>query len=75
MIKPSDMFLGISLGLIAGYVDTAGFVALFGLFTAHVTGNFVLIGSELSTPSAWWWHACSTCAARAWATIRRGRCC
>jgi uncharacterized membrane protein YoaK (UPF0700 family) len=51
MIKPSDMFLGISLGLIAGYVDTAGFVALFGLFTAHVTGNFVLIGSELSTPS------------------------
>jgi uncharacterized membrane protein YoaK (UPF0700 family) len=28
-----------------------GFVALFGLFTAHVTGNFVLIGSQLARPS------------------------
>ncbi|WP_353156941.1 YoaK family protein [Herminiimonas fonticola] len=40
----------ISLGFLAGYVDTLGFVALFGLFTAHVTGNFVLIGSELANP-------------------------
>jgi len=39
-----------SLGFIAGYVDTLGFVALFGLFTAHVTGNFVLIGSEMAHP-------------------------
>ena len=46
-IKPSDMFLGVSLAALAGYVDTAGFVGLFGLFTAHVTGNFVLIGTEL----------------------------
>jgi uncharacterized membrane protein YoaK (UPF0700 family) len=36
------------LALIAGYVDTVGFVALFGLFTAHVTGNFVLIGAEVA---------------------------
>jgi uncharacterized membrane protein YoaK (UPF0700 family) len=36
------------LALIAGYVDTVGFIALFGLFTAHVTGNFVLIGAEVS---------------------------
>ncbi|MFZ6874138.1 YoaK family protein [Undibacterium sp. Di27W] len=43
--------LGIALGFTAGYVDTVGFVALFGLFTAHVTGNFVLIGSELAHPS------------------------
>jgi uncharacterized membrane protein YoaK (UPF0700 family) len=31
----------------AGYVDTAGFLALHGLFTAHVTGNFVTIGAAL----------------------------
>jgi uncharacterized membrane protein YoaK (UPF0700 family) len=29
------------------YVDTAGFLALQGLFTAHVTGNFVTLGAAL----------------------------
>ncbi len=31
----------------AGFVDTAGFLALQGLFTAHVTGNFVTIGASV----------------------------
>ncbi|CAB3802926.1 hypothetical protein LMG28614_05703 [Paraburkholderia ultramafica] len=37
-----------ALAAIAGYVDTLSFVALFGLFTAHVTGNFVLIGADVA---------------------------
>ena len=43
-LRGEDVFLA----SIAGYVDTLGFVALFGLFTAHVTGNFILIGSGLA---------------------------
>jgi uncharacterized membrane protein YoaK (UPF0700 family) len=35
------------LGLNAGYVDAAGYLALKGLFTAHVTGNFVTLGAAL----------------------------
>lgn len=35
------------LSFIAGFVDTCIFVGLFGLFTAHVTGNLALIGTEL----------------------------
>src|SRR5271154_5876519 len=31
----------------AGFVDTAGFLGLQGLFTAHVTGNFVTLGATL----------------------------
>jgi uncharacterized membrane protein YoaK (UPF0700 family) len=30
-----------------GFLDTAGFLGLQGLFTAHVTGNFVTLGAAL----------------------------
>jgi uncharacterized membrane protein YoaK (UPF0700 family) len=42
--------LTVGLGFTAGFVDTLGFVALFSFFTAHVTGNLVLLGSALSQP-------------------------
>lgn len=39
--------LSAAQSLTAGYADTSGFLALKGLFTAHVTGNFVTLGSSL----------------------------
>ena len=44
---PSRPLLPLILGLNAGFVDTAGFLALQGLFTSHVTGNFVTLGAAL----------------------------
>jgi uncharacterized membrane protein YoaK (UPF0700 family) len=44
--------LPILLSFNGGYVDTAGFLALQGLFTAHVTGNFVTIGAALAFGTA-----------------------
>jgi uncharacterized membrane protein YoaK (UPF0700 family) len=35
------------LSINGGYVDTAGFLALQGLFTAHVTGNFVTLAASM----------------------------
>ena len=35
------------LGFNGGFVDTAGFLGLQGLFTSHVTGNFVTLGASL----------------------------
>ncbi len=46
-----DDLIGTGLAFVAGFVDAAAFIALSGLFTAHVTGNFVLMGAELVTSS------------------------
>ena len=46
-----DIAIGVGLAFVAGFVDAAAFIALTGLFTAHVTGNFVLIGAELVSTS------------------------
>jgi uncharacterized membrane protein YoaK (UPF0700 family) len=35
------------LSFTGGFADTAGFLGLQGLFTAHVTGNFVTLGATL----------------------------
>jgi uncharacterized membrane protein YoaK (UPF0700 family) len=35
------------LSLIAGFADTATFIHLSGLFSSHVTGNFVLLAASL----------------------------
>ncbi|MBZ9934769.1 DUF1275 domain-containing protein [Mesorhizobium sp. BR1-1-16] len=39
--------LAVLLGFNGGFVDTAGFLGLQGLFTSHVTGNFVTLGASL----------------------------
>jgi uncharacterized membrane protein YoaK (UPF0700 family) len=46
-MKPTISALPILLGVTAGYVDAAGYLALQGLFTSHVTGNFVTLGASL----------------------------
>lgn len=46
--KYTEAVLPLVLSLTAGYVDTAGFLALQGLFTAHVTGNFVTLGASFA---------------------------
>lgn len=46
--KETDHRTAVVLTAIAGFVDAAGFLALFGLFTAHVTGNLVVVGAALA---------------------------
>ena len=52
---PAERAKTCALSFTAAYVDTAVFIGLYGLFTAHVTGNFVLIGSELVHASGEVW--------------------
>jgi uncharacterized membrane protein YoaK (UPF0700 family) len=42
-------FFGVTaLSFVGGFVDTAGFIALFGLFTAHVTGDLITGAAALT---------------------------
>ncbi|RFP12280.1 DUF1275 domain-containing protein [Duganella sp. BJB488] len=50
-MQRGDTKQSMTLGFLAGYVDTLGFIGLFGLFTAHVTGNFVLLGRAMARPA------------------------
>ncbi len=43
----SDRPAGFLLSLVAGFVDTSAFIILFGIFTAHVTGNIALAGAAV----------------------------
>ena len=49
VVLQRDVLTGVSMAFVGGFVDAAGFIALAGLFTSHVTGNFVLIGDQLAT--------------------------
>jgi uncharacterized membrane protein YoaK (UPF0700 family) len=44
--------LAVVLGSVGGFVDGVGFVALFGLFIAHMSGNSTHVGVAVGT-SAW----------------------
>jgi len=46
MTSRSELWLPILLSVIAGMVDLIGFLSL-GIFTAHVTGNIVVVGALL----------------------------
>lgn len=44
----SQPWLAPILAAVAGFVDTTGFITLAGVFLAHVTGNFVLLGAAIA---------------------------
>jgi uncharacterized membrane protein YoaK (UPF0700 family) len=48
----SDRPAGFLLSWVAGFVDTSAFIILFGIFTAHVTGNIALAGSSFVSEDA-----------------------
>src|SRR3974390_3921340 len=46
---PVPLLMPVLLSLVAGYVDSYTYLALFGLFAAQVTGSFVIAGAEVIT--------------------------
>src|SRR5262245_31570579 len=49
--RTAKFLLPAVLGMIAGAVDVTGFLALGGLFTAHITGNLVILAAHYITGS------------------------
>ena len=47
----APLAMAAALSAVAGVADSAGFILLDGLFIAHVTGNFVLIGAAVARGS------------------------
>jgi len=37
----------VPLSFVSGFIDVIGFVALYGLFASHITGNFTVMGSDI----------------------------
>jgi uncharacterized membrane protein YoaK (UPF0700 family) len=48
-VKRSLLMIAALLGFVGGFVDTAGYLGLGGLFTAHVTGNIAVLGARLAS--------------------------
>jgi len=48
-LEPLDRALRatVPLSFVSGFVDVVGFVALYGLFASHITGNFTVMGSDI----------------------------
>ena len=49
--RTAKFLLPAVLGMTAGAVDVTGFLALGGLFTAHITGNLVILAAHYITGS------------------------
>ncbi len=43
----ATLWVFLALSFVAGFADTATFIHLAGLFSSHVTGNFVLLAASL----------------------------
>jgi uncharacterized membrane protein YoaK (UPF0700 family) len=52
VIEEEQRALAVAMAWVAGYVDAVGYILLFGLFTAHMSGNTVRLGVDLGRGDA-----------------------